>query len=84
MKEQGKQKIDARCALSIPKIWWNNHLFDHIDGFEIFLMLGFQFQVILPYLKRGQLPNSHHYLGVVIIAPVDCLKTMYVSDFQGI
>ena len=50
MKEQSKHKNEAIFWLSIPKNPYNNILFGHKDGFEIFLIFGVQFWVIFSYL----------------------------------
>ena len=66
----------AELAQNRGQIWtqhakkpYNNLLFDHIDGFEFFLIFGFKFWVIFLCFKRGQLPGSPHS-AVVIISPV--------------
>ena len=38
MKEQSKHKIEAKFGLRMPKNPYNNLLFNHIDGFEFFLI----------------------------------------------
>ena len=38
MKEQSLHKMEAIFGLSIPENRYNNLLFDHIDGFEFFLI----------------------------------------------
>ena len=51
----------------MPKNPYNNLLFDHINGFEFFLISLVLILSCLPYLKRGQLLVSRH-LAVVIYA----------------
>ena len=53
MKEQSKHKTEARFGLSMPKNPYNNLLFDHIDGFEFFLIFWVPTLSYLSLLQEG-------------------------------
>ena len=66
MKEQSLHKMEAIFGLSIPNNPYKNVLFDHIDGFEFFLIFWVLIQNYLPLLQEwtnAGLPahgNSHN------------------------
>ena len=53
MKEQSKHKMETKFELSMLKNPYNNLLFDHIDGFEIFSFFWVQILSYLPLLQEG-------------------------------
>ena len=53
MKEQSNHKTKARFGLSMPKNPHNNLLFDHIDGFEFFLIFWVHILSYPPLLQEG-------------------------------
>ena len=52
MKEQSKHKIEAIFGLGIPKNPYNYILFGNVNGFEIFLIFGFNFE-LSSHTSRG-------------------------------
>ena len=72
MKEQSEHTKEGRFGLSMPKNPYSNPLFDHIDGFEIFLIFWVPHLSYLPLFQEGTtaeflaLGSSHKG---VIIAP---------------
>ena len=63
-----------RFGLSMPKNPYNNHLFDHIDEFDIILIYFVLIQSCLPCFKREQLPVSWHS-EVVVSTPERFLRS---------
>ena len=53
MIEPSQRKTEARFALSMPKNPYNNPLFDHIDGFEYFIIFWVQILRYVPLLQEG-------------------------------
>ena len=53
MKEQSEHKIEARFGLSMPINPYNNILFNHIDGFEFFLIFLVPNFSYLPLIQEG-------------------------------
>ena len=47
------QEPEARFGLSMPKNPYNNLLYDHINGFEFFLVFWVQILSYLPLLQEG-------------------------------
>ena len=58
MQEQSQHKIEARFRLSTPKNPYHNLLFDHIDGFELFLIFWVKILSYLPLLQEGTTAKS--------------------------
>ena len=67
MKEQRQHKTEAIFGLSMPENPYNNLLFEHIDGFELFSIFWIQISSYLPLLQEGTtagfpaLGSSHNH-----------------------
>ena len=53
MEEQSYNKTEARFGFSMLKNPYDNILFDHIDGFEFFLIFWVQILSYLSLLQEG-------------------------------
>ena len=90
MKEQIKHKTEARFGLSMPKNPYNNLMFDHIGGFEFFLIFRVQILSYLPLFQKGttaEFPALGHSHNRPWLFPVDKFSNLHYkphSELHGI